>query len=102
MYYKKFFYHNFFRNPEPASYGKRLLEHYGGRVKKLKSSLSLASSYHQQQAQSEDVEESPDKEHHRNLAKYVIIRLMPDHSGLSLFFNKINLIISFWLMFKQG
>jgi len=76
-----------FRNPERESYGKRLLEHYGGHVKKLKSSLSSASSYHQKQAQSEDVEESPDKEHHRNLAKYVIIKLMPAFINLAFSFN---------------
>ena len=62
----------FYRNAESESYGKRLLENYG-HVKKLKSSLSSASTYHQQQAEQETLDESPDKEHHRNLAKYVII-----------------------------
>ena len=67
-----YIYDLFYRNAESESYGKRLLENYG-HVKKLKSSLSSASTYHQQQAECETLDESPDKEHHRNLAKYVII-----------------------------
>ena len=62
---------------ESESFGKRLLENYG-RVKNLRSSLSSASSYHQQQAQCEDIDESPDKEHHRNMAKYVIIQFITE------------------------
>lgn len=60
-----------YRNAERESYGKRLLENYA-HVKKLKLSLSSAVSYHQQQAQSEDVDDSSqDKEYHRAMVKYV-------------------------------
>ena len=44
------------------------MEYYGD-VKTLKCSLSQATSYHQKQSQAEDLDESPDKEHHRDLAK---------------------------------
>jgi len=44
------------------------MEYYGS-AKTLKWSLSQATSYHQKQSQAEDVDESPDREHHRELAK---------------------------------